>query len=140
MTKYRSRKTTVDGITFDSKLEATRYLQLRLLAKAGEISQLQLQVEFQILRGWVNPGIICEDGLDTDGDVVYTIYNTPEKAGEKIKSRFYVADFVYYDTKLRMWIVEDTKGVETPEFRLKWDMVRTQYPRFVFRKIKREDM
>lgn len=53
--KYHSRKTVVNGITFDSKLEADRYQQLLLLEKAGEICDLTLQMEFQIFHGYRDP-------------------------------------------------------------------------------------
>lgn len=46
MTKYRSKKASVDGITFDSKAEATRYQALRLLQRAGEIDGLAIQPRF----------------------------------------------------------------------------------------------
>ena len=115
MTKYNARKTIVDGITFDSKLEADRYIQLKLMNKAGEITDLQLQPELQIFQGYVNH---------------YT--------GEKHKSRFYVGDFKYLDLHTQQWIIEDTKGMETPEFRLKWEYVQSEYPEYVFRKITRD--
>jgi len=138
--KYHSKKTEVNGIVFDSKLESDRFQQLLLLEQAGEISGLQLQVEFQILKGWKNPGIISECGIDEDGDTVYHITETPSKAGERIKSRFYVADFVYYDTRTKHWVIEDTKGMETAEFRLKWAMVKSLYPQYEFRKVTRDDV
>lgn len=97
-----------------------------------------LQVEFQILKGWTNPGIVSEDGIDEDGDTIYRITETPTKAGERIKSRFYIADFVYYDTGLKNWVIEDTKGIETADFRLKWDYMKSQYPEYVFRKVTRD--
>ena len=117
MTKYHSRKTVINGITFDSHLEADRYQQLMLLAKAGEICDLTLQMEFMIIHGYVDP-------------------NT----GEKQKSSFYVADFVYLDCKSHKWIAEDTKGVETKEFRLKWKLVKQKYPEYTFRKLTRADV
>jgi hypothetical protein len=46
--RIRSKKTTVDGITFDSKREAERYLQLKTAQKAGHISKLRLQVPFSL--------------------------------------------------------------------------------------------
>ena len=46
--KYGNRKVTIDGITFDSKREMKRYCELKLLEKAGEISGLELQPEFDI--------------------------------------------------------------------------------------------
>ena len=36
--KFGAKRTTIDGITFDSKLEADRYIQLKLLEKAGKIT------------------------------------------------------------------------------------------------------
>lgn len=113
--KYHAKKTEVNGIVFASKLEADRYSQLLLLEKAGEISDLKLQVEFQINQGWKDP-----------------------ETGQKVKSRFYVADFMYVDKDQRRIIVEDTKGVETAEFRLKWDLVKTLYPHIDFRKVTRD--
>lgn len=47
--KYRNRKTEVDGFVFDSKREANRYLQLKLLEKAGEIRDLVLQPCFDLI-------------------------------------------------------------------------------------------
>ena len=47
--KYRNKKTYVDGIAFDSKKEAARYQELKLLKKAGEIEGLALQQRFEIL-------------------------------------------------------------------------------------------
>ena len=117
MTKFHSRATVVDGIKFPSRLEADRYLQLRMLKQAGEISDLKLQPEFQIFKGYVDP-----------------------ETGAKHKSRFYVADFQYLDLRSHQVIVEDTKGVETEVFRLKWEFVQSEYPDFVFVKLKRKDV
>lgn len=117
MTKYHSKLTIVNGIKFQSKLESDRYQQLLLLEKAGEICDLALQLEFQIFHGFVNA-----------------------ETGEKEKSSFYVADFVYLDCKAHKWIAEDTKGVETKEFRLKWKLVKQKYPEYTFRKLTRADV
>ena len=113
--KYRAEKTEVDGIKFASKLESARYKQLKLLESAGAISDLKLQVEFQVFKGYINP--------DT---------------GEKTRSTTYVADFSYTDIENHLQVVEDTKGVETPDFRLKWKLVQSQYPEYVFRKVTRD--
>lgn len=48
-TKYGNKKTTVYGIEFDSRKEATRYCELRLLQEAGKISDLKLQVPFPVV-------------------------------------------------------------------------------------------
>lgn len=47
--KYRAIKTIVDGITFDSKKEAKRYVQLKLMVKTGAISDLKLQPRFDLI-------------------------------------------------------------------------------------------
>lgn len=49
MTKYKAKKTVVDGIKFDSQKEAGRYLQLKLMERAGVISGLRLQVPFVLI-------------------------------------------------------------------------------------------
>ena len=41
--KYSNQKVVIDNIKFDSKKEANRYLELKIIEKAGEISNLQLQ-------------------------------------------------------------------------------------------------
>ena len=49
--KFRNKKTVIDGITFDSKKEATRYGQLKLLQQCGQIDNLKMQVPFVIEIG-----------------------------------------------------------------------------------------
>jgi hypothetical protein len=49
MNKYHAIKATVDGITFDSMMEATRYQELQLLERVGEIRDLHCQVRFEII-------------------------------------------------------------------------------------------
>lgn len=44
--KYNNSKTSVDGITFDSKKEARRYGDLKNMERAGEISRLELQPQY----------------------------------------------------------------------------------------------
>lgn len=46
--KYNAKKVTIDGIEFDSTWEGQRYSQLKVLEKAGEITDLQLQVKMSI--------------------------------------------------------------------------------------------
>lgn len=90
--KYHAKKTTVDGIEFDSAREAKRYARLRDMADAGEIQGLRLQVPFELL-----PSFECD--------------------GVKYRGMRYVADFVYVrDGKA---VVEDCKGFKTAEYRLK---------------------
>lgn len=49
MNKYHNKKVVVDGITFDSKKEAGRYRELKMLERAGAISDLRLQVPFELI-------------------------------------------------------------------------------------------
>ena len=49
MTKYRNQPTFVDGQRFDSKKEAKRYAYLKLLERAGEISDLELQPQYRFM-------------------------------------------------------------------------------------------
>jgi hypothetical protein len=88
------------GIKFDSKWEAERYGQLHAMEKAGAIKDLQRQVRYNIQ---VNDQKICQ----------------------------YVADFVYQDMGLDgespKEIVEDAKGVETPEFKIKKKLMKAVF-------------
>lgn len=54
--KYGNKKTTVDGIAFDSKWEAERYCELKTLERVGDISDLDLQVPYKLR---VNGMLIC---------------------------------------------------------------------------------
>jgi hypothetical protein len=47
--KYGSRRTTVDGVTFDSAKEATRWGELVMMQKAGHISGLRRQVSYDLV-------------------------------------------------------------------------------------------
>lgn len=86
----------MDGIKFDSKWESQRYLYLKSLERAGRVRNLELQPRFIIT---VNGQKICT----------------------------YVADFQYdRENKDGEWehIIEDAKGVETPEFKLKKKLMK----------------
>lgn len=49
MSKYRNTKIVLDGVTFDSLKEADRWAQLKLLERAGKISDLKRQVPFPLV-------------------------------------------------------------------------------------------
>lgn len=103
--KYHNKKMMVDGIVFDSKKEAYRYQELSLLLKSGEISDLQLQVKYQLIPAQREP-----DSLTTTGKV---------KKGKLIERECsYIADFVYKN-KDGETVVEDTKGFRTEKYRIK---------------------
>ena len=114
MNKYRNKKyTSTDGITFDSKKEYRRYNELRLLEKAGEIEDLQRQVKFVLIPGQYEE---CTE-----------VYTKGKNKGQKKQGALlerecaYYADFVYKQNGVL--VVEDTKGVKTPEYILKRKML-----------------
>lgn len=90
--KYRNRKTELDGITFDSLREAKRWRELCLLQRAGQITELQRQVPFELA-----PSVRIN--------------------GRKRPPLRYIADFVYQERGEP--VVEDTKGVITEGYRIK---------------------
>lgn len=49
MRKYRNTPTTIGNERFDSKGEAARWQELRLLEKAGEITDLTRQVKYDLI-------------------------------------------------------------------------------------------
>lgn len=107
--KYHNRKTVVDGIVFDSRREARRYGELKLLERIGRITELRLQVPFELVP--------VQRAIST------SVYKRGAKAGQLkpgtvIESAVkYVADFTYIeDGKL---IVEDTKGAKTKDYIIK---------------------
>ena len=107
--KYGNAKVTVEGITFDSKREARRYLDLLLLLKAGEISDLRRQVKYVLIPTQREPDIIGPKG--------------GRKPGKLLEHEVaYIADFVYKD-KDGNTIVEDTKGFRTKDYELKRKMM-----------------
>lgn len=104
--KYNNLKTYRDGIAFDSKREAIRYTQLKLLLDSGEISDLERQVKFVLIPTQREPDIIGPRGGRKPGKLIE-------------KECFYVADFVYIDNKTGEKVIEDTKGMRTPDYLIK---------------------
>ena len=51
MSKYRNVRTTIGDEVYDSKLEATRHMELKLLEKAGEVRNIRRQVVFPLMVG-----------------------------------------------------------------------------------------
>ena len=77
--KYRNKKTEVDGIVFDSKKESRRYLELKLLEREGEISNLELQPKYEFKVNGVRIGSYKPDFryLDSDGQLVVEDCKSP---------------------------------------------------------------
>ena len=72
MSKYKSKKVTVNGITFDSKKEGNRYLELTLLEKAGKIKDLKCQVKYVLIPSQKIDGKVVERPCTYVADFVYT--------------------------------------------------------------------
>ena len=110
--KYHNKKVSVGGEVFDSKKELRRYNELLLLQRAGEISDLKRQVEYELLPNQ------------------YEIKEQYSKSGKRLKDKrallerrvCYGADFVY-KTKDGETVVEDTKGIKTDKYILKRKMM-----------------
>ena len=112
MSKYFSRKTTLDGITFDSKAEAERYAELKLLEKSGEIYGLALQPSFELIPKY-------------------------RKHGRTVRAVNYIADFLYIDRKTNQMVVEDVKGYKTEVYRLKKKILEYKYPGIEIKEVHR---
>ena len=89
--KYGAKKITdpYTGEVFDSKKEYYRWCELRIMERAGKLSDLKRQVKYELI---------------------------PKQKGERACT--YVADFVYIDSDGNT-VVEDTKGVRTDAYRIK---------------------
>jgi len=95
--KYYNKKTTYNGIVYDSKKEAKRAYELDILQRAGQISHLERQKTFELQPSF--------------------------KAQGKIERAItYIADFYYYDNQKQKWVAEDVKSPMTktlPIYRIK---------------------
>lgn len=97
--KYNNAKTTYDGIVFDSKKEAARYAVLKLLERGSVITDLKLQVKFELA-----PSVFF--------------------AGRKKPALRYIADFVY--TENGRQVIEDVKGMITEVYKIKRHLMIAQ--------------
>lgn len=93
--KYSAQRDTVDGITFDSKREAQRWSELRLLERAGKIRDLQRQVPIE-LEG-------------RDGPLL-------TRTGRTMRLTL---DFAYFDVALGLTVYEDAKGYPTRDYEVR---------------------
>ena len=93
MPKYGNRKIIRDGIEFDSIKECQRYCELKLMQRAGVISDLKTQVPFELIPAQRIDGKVTERAVN------------------------YIADFVYQEKG--QTVVEDTKGFRTKDYILK---------------------
>lgn len=103
--KYHNTKTFAYGIRFDSKKEAKRYQDLKEMEAEGKIHDLKRQVKFLLIPTQREPETVGKRGGVIKGKLI-----------EREVS--YYADFTYF-TKDGHFVVEDTKGVRTPEYMIK---------------------
>ena len=103
LNKYMNKKTEIDGITFASKHEAERYIELKYMERAHMISDLQLQRVFTLIGAQ----------RDKDGKII----ERPCK---------YIADFAYKDQNGKL-VVEDAKGLRTDVYRIKKKLMLSIY-------------
>ena len=116
--KYHNKKTVADGIKFDSKLEAERYAQLKILERAGVIRDLELQPEYELIPSF-------------------------RKNGKTWRRTVYKADFRYILSEDDSYIIEDVKGsteVITGVFRLKQKLFEYKYPEYTISIVTSKDI
>ena len=116
--KYHNTKTVADGIKFDSRLEADRYAQLKLMERAGAIRDLELQPEYELIPSF-------------------------KKDGKTWRRTVYKADFRYILAEDDSYIIEDVKGstaVITGVFRLKQKLFEYKYPEYTINIVTSKDI
>lgn len=102
--KYRNRKYELDGIVFDSRKEARRYEELKMLEESGKIQGLMMQVKYILIPSQREPDTIGKRGGVHKGKTIE-------------KECSYIADFVYHENGET--VVEDTKGFKTKDYIIK---------------------
>lgn len=100
--KYNARRTVIDGIEFDSKLEGEYYLHLKEMKAQGVILDFSLQPKF-----------LLQDSFKKNG-----------KTFRKIE---YVADFLITLLDGEKEVI-DVKGFETADFKIKRKIFEKKYP------------
>jgi hypothetical protein len=100
--KYGNVKTTVDGITFDSKREAKHYDGLLILQATGLIRGLQRQVKY----------VLIPRQNDAQGKCLF-------------RAVTYTADFTYWSGD--QFVVEDAKGYPDPRWPMKKALMHLVY-------------
>lgn len=92
--KYGAKKTIVGDVKFDSKKEAQRWIELQLLERAGEISNLRRQVRIDLM-GQHRPLLT--------------------KTGRQMRL---TVDFAYIENGIE--VLEDSKGMWTRDFEVRY--------------------
>lgn len=102
MSKYNARKTTIDGIQFDSKAEGQYYLHLKEKQQRGEILAFKLQPKFVLQESF-------------------------KKDGKTYRAIEYTADFEVIHSDETIEII-DVKGFETLDFKIKRKLFEKKFP------------
>lgn len=116
--KYGNKKIRAgNGQVFDSKKEYRRWVELSLLERAGEITNLQRQVPFLLIPEQRAPSTETYKRGPRAGQ---------PKQGPVLERRvMYIADFVYEQNGET--VVEDAKGLRTKEYVIKRKLMLYQY-------------
>lgn len=120
--KYKNEKVEFDGIKFDSKRERDRYMVLKDAERRGVISELKCQPKFTLI-----PAQYHEEAKQL---------KTKVKMVKKCDflAITYTGDFQY--VKDGNVVVEDVKGMVTPEYKLKEKMM-AYFHHIIIRRIKK---
>lgn len=139
MGKIAHKKTEVDGIKFDSKMEADYYIYLKELKASGEILDFKIQPAFELQpKYFVYEGkiISCEEGTEDtykEYDKLRKKHNkeNPDNKINIVQAIKYIADFdITYKDGTRK--IVDTKGIKTADFKIKEKMFNFRYPLLSF--------
>jgi len=84
------------------------------LLKAGVIKELEEQKVFVLQEKFKGRGV-----------------KPPHKIGT-VRAIKYYADFYYYDNEKQEYVVEDSKGYRTKEYKIKSKMFRLRYQNLLF--------
>lgn len=119
--KYRNVKTIVDGKIFDSKREAARYCELKLLAKSRVICSLKLQPKFILQEAFRDERV----GVTKSGK------------SKMVRAIEYTADFQYMETATGRVIVEDVKSPasKTQAYEIRKRLFLKRFPKLDFREV-----
>lgn len=101
--KYNARKVMLDGILFDSRNEARRYAELKILELTGVICDLELQKKFVLIPE--------QRGKSTGVYKRGKNKGNPKPGPVLEREVAYFADFVYKENGVQ--IVEDAKSKAT---------------------------
>lgn len=119
--KYRSKKVEYDGHIFHSKRECARYMELSEMEKAGEISDLQLQVKFELIPAQRENGKVVERAITYIADFTYLqngnfiVEDVKPKGRDGKIPQFYKATAAYGAYTIKRKLMRYMKNIEIHE-------------------------